>query len=374
MPGNQVKKLKICFIIPEYDEATPTHFKYWYDFLKILSQKSDVFLIAEKGRRAPDFLNKKDFYCQKFKFFPLRIIENFLIILFARWRGYQDFYIHYSFLSAFNASLVIKGLMGRTFYWNCGLPWLYERNFFREKFERLVYWLVTFLVTGTESLKKEYAKNYQLPISKIKIIPNWIDLEKAKSQNPKVKSSEIRKKLNIPAGAKILLFVHRLSRRKGAHLLPEIFKKLADTNLILLIIGDGPEKNNIQLLISNYQLQDRVRMLGWVPQNEILSYFATADVFILPSEEEGFPHVLLESMAAAVPFVAFDVGGVKDMIPPSSYPYLAPDKNIDLFVENIRKMLRLSDSEIDKLKNSLINWVQQYDIDKVIQRYNNLFQ
>ncbi len=336
----------------------------------------DIFLIIEKGDQTA-FLGEGRVYVQKFSFRPLKALENLLIIKYARLSGYKDFYIHYSFLSAFNASLVAGLSGGRTFYWNCGLPWLYKRNFLRDKFERLVYRSVNFLVTGTEGMKKEYAKHYRLPLSKIKVMPNWIDLEKVKGQRSKVKGSEIKKKLNIPDDSKVLLFVHRLSRRKGAHYLPEIVRRLnsmiPDSSFMILVAGDGPERKSVESRIKNYELWNKVRFLGWIPQNEVLKYFVIADIFILPSEEEGFPHVLLEAMATGVPFVAFDVGGVKEVIPRDFSRYLAESSNLNFFIKKIGELLRIDSKNLEILRKSELDWVKKFDIKFAMEKFKNLF-
>lgn len=353
----------------EYQVATATHFNYLYGLIENLQQEMDIFLIIERGDR-PDFLKKGKIYVQKFKFLPLKVLENLLVLLYARIRGYGDFYIHYSFLSALNASLIAKIGRGRTFYWNCGLPWLYGRSFLREKFERLIYRSVTFLVTGTEGLKNQYAKHYQLPLSKIKIMSNWVDAKRFSKES--AGRENLKSKLNISNQERVVLFVHRLSKRKGAHYLPEILNKLRNENIVLVIIGDGPEKRNIQLLISNYQLQDRVKFLGCVPNGEIQNYFGIADLFIMPSEEEGFPHVLLEAMTAGVPYAAFEVGGVKEISPPEFTRYLVREGNLLIFVEKVRELLKLNAGDLEVLKKKELNWVKQFDIKLAVERFKKL--
>ncbi len=363
---------KLCLILPEYRLETETHFNYLYDLIKNLQEETDIFLIVEKGSH-PDFFKNGNIYVQKFNFLPMRALENLLAIKYARLRGYRDFYVHYSFLSAFNASFITKITGGRTFYWNCGLPWLYRRNFLRDKFERLVYMSVTFLVTGTDGLKREYSKYYGVPLAKIKTFPNWIDIKRIESGKNKIKADELKKDLEIPPGAKVLLFAHRLSRRKGAHHLPEILNELRDENIILVIVGDGPEKENIQLQITNFRLQDRVRFLGWIPQNEIMKYFVMADIFLLPSEEEGFPHVLLEAMAVGVPFAAFDVGGVREIIPPELRSYLAEDGDLKNLIRRIKELLDIDREKSDILRRSEAEWVKKFDIKYATERFKNLF-
>ena len=361
--------MRTVFVIPDFRADTPTHFHYIYELVRAIAQNADIFLIIEKGD-SPDFLPKNKFYVQKFRFLPLRIIENLSVIFYARALGYKDFYIHYSFLSAFNSSLVVKIFGGRTFYWNCGLPWLYQRNFLRDSFERSVYRLVTFLVTGTEKLKNQYAEHYHLPLMKIKVMPNWVDVNRFSQKSGEERNLKLQ--LNIPESAKIILFVHHLSKRKGAHYLPEIVKLLRDENVVLLIAGEGPEQEKLKAESERLKVSDMVRFLGCVPNKEIQNYFGIADVFILPSEEEGFPHVLLEAMAASVPFVAFDVGGVREIIPPEFIDYLVPKNEIAIFSNKIKELLNKEAKDLADLKQSELSWVRQFDIYNASRKFQEL--
>jgi glycosyltransferase involved in cell wall biosynthesis len=154
--------------------------------------------------------------------------------------------------------------------------------------------------------------------------------------------------------------------------LPEILYRLKDQNIILIIAGDGPEKENIQLQISNYQLQDKVRLLGWIPQNKVLDYFAISDIFLMPSEEEGFPHVLLESMVAGVPFVATDVGGVREMIPNAALPYIVESGDVAVASEKTKALLHLRGTPLRSLQQELMQWVRRYDIKKVAEKFSEI--
>lgn len=269
----------------------------------------------------------------------------------------------------------------------------------RELFERLVYKLIDYLVTGTEISRQDYARHYNLPLSKIKAMPNWINLQQFRSGTTRISTqinaevnNELREKLKIKKEQKVILFVHRLSKRKGAHYLPEIAKKLADASakggsafggkdanknandakdFILLIIGDGPERENIQLQITNYQLHDKVRFLGWVPNYQLPNYYSIADVFIMPSEEEGFPHVILEAMAFGVPFVASDVGGVKNIVPEETKRYIAKAGDIGEFAAKIDELISRPN---EGLKESLLSWVKNYDLPEVAKKFTELLK
>ena len=374
-------KRKLCFVIPEYDEATPTHFNYLYSFIGSISRDFDVFLLIERGRAPVKNLKCAEIRVLKSKFLLWRWCEFKFQLLRARLKGYKDFYIHYSFFGAFVASLVVKIFGGRTFYWNCGLPWQYKRNFLREFFERLVYKTVSFLVTGTEGLKAEYAKHYCLSLEKIKVMPNWIDVSD-QQQATSNKKNELRKSLKIKDAQKIILFAHRLSKRKGAHYLPEILEKIADAKLrnnandakdfVLIVIGDGPERKDLEFRIQNLGLTSSVRFLGWVPQDKMADYFAIADVFIMSSEEEGFPHVLLESMAAGISFVAFDVGGVKEIIPKKMERYLSRRGDVVRFANKVKELLEEPSERIGQLADLEKEWVKRFDLNLAVDRFLKL--
>ena len=83
-------------------------------------------------------------------------------------------------------------------------------------------------------------------------------------------------------------------------------------NVVFIVIGDGQERKELELLISNYQLQHKVLLLGRIPNaDKLLNAF---DIFVLPSVKEGFPWVVIEAMAAKLPVVATKVGAVPEII------------------------------------------------------------
>lgn len=370
-------KPKLCIILPEYSFSTPTHFSYWYDFLRHASERFELLVIAEKGEHTNAATLPYRLTIQRFQWFLLRAAEIKLLLLKARIRGYRNVYVHYSFFAAFLASTIMRPTGGRVWYWNCGMPWQYQQGFLRRYFEWFTYHAITYLVTGTENLKKDYAKQYGIVEEKIKVMPNWIDTKNfylpVDGSFSGFQKEELRKKLNIPQGAAVILFVHRLSQRKGAHYLPEIIDQLRNENVVLLIAGSGPEEKNVKLKIENLKLKHSVRLLGNIPQSEIGSYFAASDVFIMPSEEEGFPHVMLETMAAGVPFVAFDVGGTKFIVSEALSHWVVKPGDINTLIARIRELLTLSPNERAEFAAKEKIAVERFDIQKVLPIFTKLF-
>ena len=382
--------MKLCFIIPEYNEETPDHFYHHYEFLEKLSKALDIFLIIEKSSsRKIGFGNFKKIYIQKFKFIPLRFLESFLAILWARISGYKNFYTHYCYIGGINAGVISRLTGGQSYYWHCEMIWEFKQSFFSKIGFNLSLKLSHFLVTGSEELKKEYAKHYGLKLNNIKVMPNWINLRRFK---PKLKTQ-------IPK-LKTLLFVHWLAERKGAHLLIPIVKQLKQNfqfppaspseagraifNFQLLIVGDGPLKKKILQEIKENKLEDYIQVLGKIPNKELMKYYETADIFIMPSLQEGFPRVLLEAMASGVPYVAFDVGAVREMSSKIAQDFIVhPVRyslsngvergNIDEFVQKIQ--ILLSNKDIyDKFRVEELEKVKEYSLEEVSNKFIKLFE
>jgi len=359
---------KICYVLPKYDEKDHTHFSHIHNFIRELSKRADIFLFIEKADSPVETELTDKIYVSKSRF------RNIFDLLKIRFLGYRDFYIHYSFLSALNASLITSVFGGKVFYWNCGLPWQYEKPFLREFFEGLVYKMVSFLVTGTDSLAREYAKNYHIDIGKIKIMPNWISLENFSPPPDKI-IDDLKKELGISGGEKIMLFLHRLSKRKGAHLLPRIFGEVRAfiPEVKLIIIGDGPEREVLEKEFSREISEKIVIFLGWVANRKVPKYYALADIFLMPSEEEGFPRVILEAMAVGLPFAAFDIGGVKEIIPPDFYTNAVRRGQVGEFISLAKKALLMTKEERLNWKKTAHNWVSRFQTEKVAEIFLEMY-
>jgi glycosyltransferase involved in cell wall biosynthesis len=330
---------KLCYVLPEYNAKTDEHFLHTYSFLEKLGSKEKVSVLIEKAVGVPRFNNITEVYVQNFKFMPLRIIELLMRLLSLRLKGYKKLYVHYSFMPAILGSIIFRLTGGKVYYWNCGLaadyflPWAFKGENIKKKFDseiplRTTLRTVNFLVTGTDRMAEYYKKKFGLGQNKIIVIPNDIDLSKYK----------IRKKEHR---GKTVLFLHRLSNRKGAQYLPDIAKKVLRRvpEVKFLIAGDGPLRHDVEEKVRGYGLSEKVKFLGAVPNKDAQRYFSMADVFIMPSDEEGFPRVLLESMALGVPFVATNVGGVLDIIPENEKEFIVGRGDVGLFVEKIISLL-----------------------------------
>lgn len=365
-------KPKLCYVLPRYETADASHFSHIHDFLSKIGGIFDVYLIVEKGSKPPVSFGYTKSYVIKSKFILFRIIETKIVLLRVRFFGYKDFYVHYSFISAFFASIIVKVFGGRVFYWNCGEPWKYKRNVFREIFERLVYKIITHLVTGAPSLADEYAKRYGIKRDLVLVMPNWIDLDRFKNT---ISREDARIKLNIPQESKVVLFVHHLSPRKGSRTILPVAKKAIDSfsDIIFIIAGSGPDENFLRDEVVRLGLNKNIRLVGAVANRELPDYFIASDVFFMPSEEEGFPRVLLESMAIGIPFVASDVGAVLDITPAFMKQYVVNAGNAGMFSEKLSELISKDQKEQSEFSAKLTESVMEYSVSSVVLRFRELF-
>ena len=133
---------------------------------------------------------------------------------------------------------------------------------------------------------------------------------------PEEQKAELRRQLRLTDGTRVLLSVGRLSREKGhadlIRAMPKIVELVANSPLRLVIVGEGSERPRIEELRRNLRLTDVVTLTG--QQDNVNRYYSIADVFLLPSHSEGCPNVLLEAVAAGVPVVATEVGGIPEVV------------------------------------------------------------
>jgi len=164
------------------------------------------------------------------------------------------------------------------------------------------------VITVSESLKE---KLIDLGVKSAHITPlrNGVDLDMVRPLD-KVRS---RRNLGLLPNSKVILSVGNLVELKGHHLLIEALKFL-DDNTLLLIVGDGPRRRQLEELAAAEKVNQRVRFHGAVRQEELACFYSSADVFALASSREGMANVWLESLACGTPVVTTAVGGASEII------------------------------------------------------------
>ena len=144
------------------------------------------------------------------------------------------------------------------------------------------------------------------------------------------------------AASKTVLFVGRLSVEKGVPTLLHAFAHVqtAHHDARLVIVGDGPERTNLQELASALGLQDCVRFVGWTPYEQLPRFYANADVVVIPSLHESYGRVIVEAMSFGRATVATDTEGARSLIQDGRTGFVVPVQDIPALASKISDLLR----------------------------------
>ena len=162
----------------------------------------------------------------------------------------------------------------------------------------------------------------------------------------------------------------RMTKQKNQLLLLEVFKKISDTykNARLLMAGDGVLKEELFNYVSENNMDGVVTFLGNV--NDIQKYYAQSNVFILSSIYEGLPMTILEAMAAGLPIISTNVGGVSDIVLENGI--LVESNSFKELYDAMEKLLN-NNSLCAIMSEKSIEYAKQYDLSVIAKQYENVY-
>jgi glycosyltransferase involved in cell wall biosynthesis len=179
----------------------------------------------------------------------------------------------------------------------------------RQRCERWAARRATAVVCVSEAVS-EYARDEAgIHPEKLVVIPNAIDVEKQREAKPLDLTS-----IGVGGSRRVILCVGRLHPQKGMEWLletmPALFERLPDHDL--LIVGTGPDEARLRQQARDLKVDHRVHFVGW--RDDVPCLMAASSQLVLTSRWEGMPNVVLEAMAAALPIVATDTHGVRELL------------------------------------------------------------
>jgi glycosyltransferase involved in cell wall biosynthesis len=203
---------------------------------------------------------------------------------------------------------------------------------------------------------------------KLALISNGIELTAPCTTNP----SALRKQVSGDSEGPVVLFVGRLVKEKGLDRLLRVWASLpGHERMLLLIVGDGPLREDLESQTKKLRLVPSVRFLGH--QTDVSKLYCIADLFVLPSKTEGMSNSLLEAMAAGLPVVASNVGGNKDVIKDQQSGFLVDWEDTTLCAGMLLTLL--SDTELRlRIGNAAKREVSAFAMGDVAERYHDLYQ
>jgi len=148
-----------------------------------------------------------------------------------------------------------------------------------------------------------------------------------------------------------LVMIGRLGRTKGHLILLEALQRLVNqgTDFHMLLVGDGPLRDIIELQIDERGLHDFVEIAGWMDNNSVREELLASRAVVLPSFCEGLPVVIMEALALARPVICTRVGGVSELVVNGENGWIVNAGNVDELTDALEKMLNTPVDELSKM-------------------------
>ncbi|MGE0561594.1 MAG: N-acetyl-alpha-D-glucosaminyl L-malate synthase BshA [Flavobacteriales bacterium] len=218
----------------------------------------------------------------------------------------------------------------------------------------------------SESLKQDTYKHFKITRD-VKVIPNFVCFE----EYNKLGDTEQLRKSFAPNGEKILVHVSNFRPVKRVQDVIRVFdivrKKVPSK---LLLVGDGPERHKMEELCRELDACHYIKFLGKVRDTERI--LAVSDLFVLPSESESFGLAALEAMAAKVPVISTNTGGIPEVNIHGVSGYLSNVGDVDDMAKNALAILS-NDNTLEQFKNAAYQQAKQFDIHRILPLYEELY-
>lgn len=225
------------------------------------------------------------------------------------------------------------------------------------------------MVAVAESTAGAMQKNFGIPARSIHVIPNGIDSDALAEP---FTASELRFRLGLGANSIVLGSVGRLDRVKGYERLIEVMPDLCtDLNVVLLLVGEGPCREELERLAQDLGVVNQVVFAGFL--SDAQRYLGVFDVFVLPSRNEGLSIALLEAMASGVPVLVTDVGENRRVIDDGRAGRILPAE-VREWASCIRSLVESGDELTEMASRAKLRVRELYSLRSVMRSYEELYR
>ncbi len=269
----------------------------------------------------------------------------------------------YSLLAArLTGTPIICTAHGKNYY-----PDRYYRRF---AYRRVASYADEF-VAVSHDLKDFIIREVGIAPSRIRVVHNGIDTGVFNRQCHD--RSATRKMLGIEPAAYVIIVVAALFEMKGHK---ELINALASLesgkeNLCVLFVGDGNYRQELQRQAADCALEGVIRFLGF--RSDIPSLLTASDLFVLPSYSEGLPVSVLEAMAAGVPVIVTDVGGLKEVVRDGENALLVPPRSSSELTDKIAYCMGKGLALESMTARAREDVVRSFGLDAMLTSYRNLY-
>jgi len=217
----------------------------------------------------------------------------------------------------------------------------------------------------SQNLKEETYKSFAIE-KDIEVIENFVDNARYDK-----KPIDAFRKVVAPNDEKILIHASNFRKIKRVEDVIKIFANVhAQLSAKLLLVGDGPERRSMEDLVRKLQVQDDVRFLG--KQDQIEEILLVSDLFLLPSQYESFGLAAMEAMAANVPVISSDAGGLPEININGETGYTAAIGDVKTMSEAAIHLLS-DDVLLQQFRKNAKAQAMKFDLHNIVPQYEKLY-
>ena len=218
----------------------------------------------------------------------------------------------------------------------------------------------------SESLKQQTLDLFDIK-NEIEVIPNFIDTTKYSSS-----FTDCQRSLMAEENERIITHISNFRKVKRISDVIHVFHKIQEKlPAKLVMVGEGPEKEEAEYLCEQLKISDKVIFLG--NSNEIDRILCFSDLFLLPSETESFGLAALEAMVNKVPVISSNAGGIPEVNEQGITGFLSDVGNVEEMAANALKILS-EDSVLEKFKENAVKSARKFDILNVLPLYEEVYE
>ncbi|MGV3530448.1 MAG: N-acetyl-alpha-D-glucosaminyl L-malate synthase BshA [Flavisolibacter sp.] len=215
------------------------------------------------------------------------------------------------------------------------------------------------------NLRDETYKTFKIEKS-IEVIHNFVDVERFRR-----KPIDAFRRVIAPNGERIMLHASNFRKVKRVEDVVKIFYNvLQQIPSKLLFVGDGPERGTAEYLSRQLGICDEISFVG--KQEQMEDILAIADLFLLTSDYESFGLAALEAMAAGVPVVSTNAGGLPEIMVEGVNGYMGDVGDVDTMSEQAIVILE-SDERLQQFKQGALDYSKKFDIHNIVPQYEKLY-
>ncbi|MEO5366375.1 MAG: glycosyltransferase [Magnetococcus sp. WYHC-3] len=225
------------------------------------------------------------------------------------------------------------------------------------------------VVTTGASIRSDLMARLGLPPERVTSIPTGIDLERYAPGSREA----ARQRLGLPQGETLMGIVATLRSWKGHADLLHAVARMNRPATRLVVVGNGPQWENLHQLAGDLGLGPRVLFVG--EQRDVVPWLQSLDLFVLPSyANEGVPQSLMQAMAVALPVVSTPVGAIGELVLPGQTGFMTPPRDVAALADTLHRVLEDPDGAAAMARRGRQRVVDQFGMETMLDRMEAVFR